>query len=364
MKPHLIVIGPLPPPTHGVAVSTALVLENAALARVFAVEHIDTSDPRPLRTLGSWDLNNIRGALASVARLARRLRGPSGVVYLPLSQGAAGLTRDSLFVLVAAARGWKVCAHLRGAEFDTVYAGLPLPLRWLVRSALSRVSSVAVMGHSLRGLFDGLVPPDHIAVVPNGTPDISSNGVRRNRETGLFFSNLRRRKGVVEAVETALLVLRDHPSARFLFVGEWEGPELEQTLRKRARHVGDRIRFDPPVTGEARDHLLASSGFLIFPPVLQEGHPRVVLEALAAGLPVITTARGAIPETVVDGECGYVLDDPLPEALAERILTLLERPDLHARMSLAARTRYLDGLTQEQSDAVLATWLHGVASGL
>ena len=284
------------------------------------------------------------------------------MVYLPLSQGAAGLTRDSLFVLVAAARGWKVCAHLRGAEFDTVYPGLPLPLRWLVRSALSRVSSVAVMGYSLRGIFDGFVHPDQIAVVPNGTPDISSNGVRRNRETGLFFSNLRRRKGVVEAVETALLVLRDHPSARFLFVGEWEGPELERTLRRRAQHVGDRIRFDPPVTGQARDRLLASSGFLIFPPVLQEGHPRVVLEALAAGLPVITTARGAIPETVVDGESGYVLDDPVPEALAERVLTLLHGPISMREMSLAARTRYLDGLTQEHADEVLARWLRGVAS--
>ena len=72
---------------------------------------------------------------------------------------------------------------------------------------------------------------------------------------------------------------------------------------------------------------------LLFPPVEPEGHPRVVLEALAAGLPVITTDRGAIAETVVEGESGFVLDHPVPDELAARVLRLLRDPELRDRMS-------------------------------
>jgi glycosyltransferase involved in cell wall biosynthesis len=362
VRRRLIVIGPLPPPVHGVTISTGLVLANPLLRRLFAVEHIDTSDHRTTRNTGRWDLRNIALALGGVARLLARLRGERGVVYLPLSQNTAALVRDALFIRCAAARGWKVAAHLRGGEFKDVYSRQGPPMRWLLRSALARVDSVAVLGSSLRWLFDGLVASERIAVVPNGTPELDVDGRRREAETALFLSNLRRRKGVVESLEAALLVLREHPSGRFLFVGEWEDEALEWALRSRAREAGERIKFLPPVTGADKCALLASCGFLVFPPVEPEGHPRVVLEALAFGLPVITTARGAIAETVVDGDSGFVLEDPVPEQIADRILRLLREPVLRERMGRAARARYLERFTQDVADRSIAEWLGGVAS--
>jgi glycosyltransferase involved in cell wall biosynthesis len=87
----------------------------------------------------------------------------------------------------------------------------------------------------------------------------------------------------------------------------------------------------------------------------------VVLEAIAAGLPVITTDRGAISETVIDGECGYVLEDPHPDQLAEKALRLFGEPGLQRSMSEAARSRYLARFTEERADRALADWLSGVA---
>ena len=101
---------------------------------------------------------------------------------------------------------------------------------------------------------------------------------------------------------------------------------------------------------------------LLFPPVEPEGHPRVVLEAIAAGLPVVTTRRGAIPETIVDGDSGFVLDDPVPRALADQVLRLLEDSELRAHMGERARERYLAEFTQPQADRRLAEWLWSVAA--
>jgi glycosyltransferase involved in cell wall biosynthesis len=218
------------------------------------------------------------------------------------------------------------------------------------------------MGHSLRWIFDGLVSDERIVVVPNGTPEPAATEVHRNGRKVLFFSNLAPRKGVEESLEAAQLVLEKEPSTDFLFVGNPRDQAFERKMLKRAAEF-DQIKFLPAVDFEGKDRLLASASILLFPPVGPEGHPRVVLEALAAGLPVVTTDRGAIAETVLDGECGFVLEDPVPDQLAARLLTLLRDDDLRTRMSEAACLRYRERFTQEQADDRLADWLAGVSKG-
>lgn len=360
---RLLVIGAVPPPHHGVTISTSLVLANPALGREFRMEHVDISDRRDLSNIGRLDVMNVVLALRSAWTLAGKLRGPRGVVYLPLSQGTLAVLRDSIYIRLAAARGWRVAIHLRGGEFRTFYEGQGRLMRWWIDGTLARVASVGVMGACLRWLFEGLVPPERIAVVVNGTPDLDVDTACREQETGLFLGNLFRRKGVVEALEAALLVLRERPAARFIFAGEWESADLERQLRLRAREAGDRIEFAGIVSGSGKLDVLSRAGYLLFPPVGPEGHPRVVLEALAAGLPVIATDRGAICETVVDGESGYVLDEPVPALLADRMLTLLREPGRQERMGRAARERHHSHFRQEIADRQLAEWLCGLTVG-
>ncbi len=362
MKPRLVVIGGLPPPLHGVTISTSLVLANPDLAEAFVVRHVDLSDGRDAQNIGRLDVQNVWIGLRSLLDLARQLRGPRGVVYLPLSQGLLAVLRDSLYVRLAAARGWKVAAHLRGSEFRGFYDAQSRVARWWIRGTLRRVSSMAVMGSRLHWIFAGLIAEERITVVVNGTPDLRLDTGERHGETGLYLSNLRRRKGVVEALEAAIMVLRERPTARFIFAGSPESPQLDRQMRDMAADFGDRIEFRGPVSGQSKSDVLAQAGYLLFPPAEPEGHPRVVLEALAAGLPVVTTDRGAIAETVIDGASGFVLDDPVPSQLAERILTLLGEPGLRDRMSRAARRRYESQYTQEHTDRQLARWLSDLAA--
>ena len=224
MKRRLIVIGPVPPPYHGVTVSTSLVLGSDRLGQRFDVEHLDTSDHRPGTQIGTWNPQNVALALKSVARLLGRLQGERGLVYLPVSQSAPGFLRDSLFIHLAHVRRWKIAAHLRGSEFHTFHRSSPPYFRRWIEITLRRVTSMAVMGASLRPVFESLVPAERVAVVPNGTPEPRMNGVTRDPNLVLFLSNLWRRKGVEEALEAALLVVRDRPSARVLFVGKSESP--------------------------------------------------------------------------------------------------------------------------------------------
>ena len=359
---RLIVVGPLPPPHHGVTVSTSLVLANPALRERFDVEHLDTSDHRPgQENIGRWDTTNVRLGLRAAVRLVKlAARGPRGVVYVPLPQNAPAFLRESLLIHAAALLGWKVAGHLRGGEIDLVYRAQPAPMRWWMRATFRRLASVAVMGQTQRTLFAAFLPLERVAVVSNGTPEIPPDPSLRSDDLVLYLSNLRRRKGVLEALAAAEIVRARRPSARFLFVGAVEDDNVARALAEREAGNGGRIASRTPVTGREKDRLLLEAAVLLFPPTEPEGHPRVILEALAAGVPVVTTDRGTIAETVRDGVEGFVLPDADPRELAERILLLLEDEELRDRMGRAARARYLESYTLEASDRRLAEWLSGL----
>jgi|SRR5579884_248399 len=363
-KARLIIIGPIPPPTHGVTASTRFALENRQLRQAFDVSHVDTSDRRDLRNIGKVDVQNLLLALRHVGAMLIQLRGRRGIVYLPLSNGIA-FFRDSLFILAASLLRWKVAVHLHCGDFDRFYKTAGTFLRRWIRFTMKHVGSAGVLGDSLRPNLKALVPHDRIVVIANGVDDVALHAPAgrspRPSASILFLSHLRRRKGVVEATLAALKVIEEMPEARFIFAGEWLDRDLEKELREKTASVAA-IRFLPAVQSPRKEELLMTSSIFLFPPVLSEGQPLVLLEALAAGLPIVTTNRGAIAETVVDQECGYVLEHPDPTKLAERILVLLQDDLLRDAMGKAARRRYLQMYTRSSADARLSQWLTQLGS--
>ena len=289
--------------------------------------------------MGRWDFLNVSLGLLNLLALARRLRRRNGIVYLPLSETTGGFVRDSLFILAASARGWKTAVHCRNSTLREFYASRGVPMRAWIRFTLKRVDAVAVLGESLRDLFTGLVAAERVSVVPNGTPDVGPGLDSAGSEPcSVPEQPVVGRRGRMSPSRAALLVLAQRAgSAEFIFAGAWEDADFEREVKDLAEPIDGRIKFLPPITGAEKEDLLSQAWVLLFPVVWGEGHPRIVLEALAAGVPVVTTDRATILDTV--GDAGYVLPDPDPEELAHRILELVDQPALRQRLSTAARAR-------------------------
>lgn len=357
---RLVVIGPLPPPLHGVAVSTKLALQNPQLAGTFDIVHLDTTDARPIDNLGRWDAQNVRLGLDAARRLVGHLVRGKGVVYLPLSENSGGFLRDSLFIWLARLFRWRTAVHIRNSMFVSFYESQPGPVRWWIRLTMGTITQVAVLGETLRPLMNGFVEHARVSVVPNGTPEFERPQCGHDRSLVLYLSNISPKKGADIAIRTAYLVAARDNEAHFVFAGGWASSAFEREMRELAAPLGNRVEFLPPVAGEIKARLMASARLLLFPVAWGEGHPRIVLEALAAGLPIVTTDRATISETVVDGVSGFVLPDPDPEKLARRVLELLHQDALHESVSVAARARYEARFTQAHADGALAHWLAGV----
>jgi glycosyltransferase involved in cell wall biosynthesis len=108
-----------------------------------------------------------------------------------------------------------------------------------------------------------------------------------------------------------------------------------------------------------KHQLMASASVLLFPVAWGEGHPRIVLEAMAAGLPVITTDRSTIAETLDGG--GIILPDPDPIQIAHKLETLLADKALREEMGSAGVARWRSEYTQDIADSRLSKWLGSIS---
>lgn len=146
---------------------------------------------------------------------------------------------------------------------------------------------------------------------------------------------LRSQKRLDLWLEVARRVSVQRPEVSFLIVGD--GPlrqELEETaerlgLREQVRFAG--LQEDVAPFLAALDLYLMSSQF--------EGLPLALLEAMAAGVPVVATAVGGIPEVVIDGREGMLVPFGDPADLTREVLALLAEPERRRQLAVAARRR-------------------------
>ena len=149
----------------------------------------------------------------------------------------------------------------------------------------------------------------------------------------VFAARLEKNKGIIYLVKAIELVKKQKPDITLLVIG---GGPLKERLKKyiAGKGLSENIIFSGWLE-TAQDVSSAYNGARIFiSPSLNEGGPRVVLEAMACGLPVITTKVGLMPDIIKDGENG-LFTGWLPEQLAEKIIFLMDNKVLQDKFSVA-----------------------------
>jgi glycosyltransferase involved in cell wall biosynthesis len=193
------------------------------------------------------------------------------------------------------------------------------------------------------------IPADKIAVVGSAV-DLArfqnGDGAKFRREmnfapdTALIVNigMIRSDKGQMRLVSAAKTVLKQRPNARFLLVGKGtRDGNREERMRDMIAETGfaDKIlmlgyRWDTP-------DILAAANILAISSLGTEASPIVLREAFAAGVPVVATRIGDVPEVVRDGENGLLIEPNDRDALANAIMHFLDHPELARRCGENAR---------------------------
>ncbi|MCM2255756.1 MAG: glycosyltransferase, partial [Vicinamibacteria bacterium] len=171
-----------------------------------------------------------------------------------------------------------------------------------------------------------------------GTEIRSALGFPRLASVVAVFARLNRLKGIEYFLEAAAILRAQFEDARFLVVGDSISEAYRADLEARARDLGlgERVVF----AGFRSDvpELLREVSVSVLPS-LAEGLSNVVLEAMAAGVPVVATSVGGTPEMLDDGVQGLLVPPRDAPALARAIGALLSDPTRRQAMGQAGRAR-------------------------
>jgi glycosyltransferase involved in cell wall biosynthesis len=315
-----------------------------------------------------WSIDDDARRLVATAR--RLGYGVGSNVFLRVLRGRAVFQHNHFNALQ---RRWVESSHRLGLsyfhgrpgttgypEFDRAYDAL--------RRAARRIDRVQVTHDEMHSLVvDAGVPPERVFKIPIGV-DLEHFPLARAR-TGPGFvvgSFVKDGVGMTEGLEPKLLKGPD------VFVAVVERlrdtiPDLTVLLTGPARGF---VRRELARLGVPTRHVLASSRAelarayhdvdLCLVTSRQEGGPKAVLEAMAAGVPVVTTRVGQAAELVRTGENGLLADVDDVEALAEAVLAVQESAELRTRLRQAGRST-AEAYAEERLDPKWETLLEGFA---
>jgi glycosyltransferase involved in cell wall biosynthesis len=150
------------------------------------------------------------------------------------------------------------------------------------------------------------------------------------------------------------------PDVHFLIVGEHSAtPDMKTYYEEQLRLIQSlSIEGHILFTGYRKDTFRILQALDVFALSTHlEGLPVAILEAMSQARPIVATAVDGIPEAVIEGQTGLLCGHQDDAGLAEKIMTLLDHPDLAQRLGLAARAYCLERFNQKQfADSVTAVY--------
>jgi glycosyltransferase involved in cell wall biosynthesis len=262
----------------------------------------------------------------------------------------------------------RLAARRMGARVvvNSYRSGAEAASGWLLRADRWTAPRVSRFHLQSAGLVTALsqrlgVDAGRCAVIPNGIDlteadaGLALGRPEARKRLGLFptdiavayLGRLHEEKGVEHLVSAFHALLQAHPAARLVLAGD--GPSrrfLEMAVA--TLRLGPFVRF----LGSVADPWPLLAGADIFAlPSLWEGMPNALLEAMAAGLPSVATAVGAVPEMVTDGREAFLVPPGDAGAFALALAELAARPALRQVMGALARRKVEDAYRIETTVA-------------
>ncbi len=304
--------------------------------------YMPTVRGRPLNKSGKMTLTNTTLAVAQYGRFLSVLRHfRPHLLHLHTSQGW-GWLKDSFYVLVGHAAGLRVVLHVHAFSFEDLYAGMPPPLRAYTRRVMALADVVIAVSEEWSRTLSGIVPSSHLAVLRNcvSVADFRPGSPQRSHEPpkALFMGSIGPRKGAFDLLAAMRRVKEGGCSLHLWLAGYEERPGDMLIANRHAQQMdlSDCCIFVGVIGGAEKVRLLETAGLFVLPS-RNEGLPMAILEAMAAGLPIVSTPVGGIPEVVREGDNGFLVSPGDVPLLADRLVLLSRDRPRRERMGLRSR---------------------------
>ena len=238
------------------------------------------------------------------------------------------------YILIAKAARKRIVLHVHGALFQEFYEKSSLKIQSLIRRFLNKCNAVIVLSEFWRVFFNTLMPNSKIVVVKNGINMKPFAGEIQKSDPVRFLhlGEVSHRKGIHDLISAAAKLNENGFVFHIDIVGPGEIEEFRAFAdEKNVMHV---LSLHGPKRGDVKlDFFKKADCFILAS--YGEGLPIAILEALAAGLPVISTKVGGIPEVIENGVNGYLCQPGNIDQIYSAMAKIIEEKDTRKQMSSA-----------------------------
>jgi len=352
-KKKILFIVPLPPPYAGPEIASEYLIDSP-LKEGFEIICVRSNINRCNTQKGKITINSLGVLCLVMIRVIHVIivKRPD-TVYTLLSQNVSGFVRDSLLVLLVKAFRKKVILHLHGSNFHNFYNNQPAIFKKYIHLILNLADIIILQARWIKDEFKKLIPENRLRVIYGCVPTGISSGkdLYKKNHAGdginiLYLSHLSVAKGFSVFLKAMKEIIFESKDINFIIVGGvidnekniffnqnggrivFEDIRLEIKDIVKNKEFSERIRFLGEVTDkEQKQQILRMSDIFVLPSY-SEGCPLSVLEAMTAGLPVVVTPVGALPEILKDGENGFFTKLGDHKELKDKIYSLAINPAL------------------------------------
>ena len=337
-RAKIVMVGSAPEVKGGVSAMVNVCIAHGLFDRwdaIYLGSHCDGSAWRKLRqALGAW--------LAFMGLLLRRR---VALLHVHLNSDAS-FWRKSLFVVPARLLGVPYVLQVHCGHFVDFYRErLGARGQRFLRGLLRDARRVVALSDGARQALASIDPTVAIDVVPNPVAVPAWQApLTQSPPTVLFLGMIREAKGVFDLLRAWPQVLRAVPDARLVLAGTGEMERAREIAREHG--FEDSLVLPGWIGGEEKERLLREAWVFALPSHW-EALPMSVLEAMAAGVPVVASRVGGIPDTVVEGETGLLVAPRDIDRLAAALVEILADAPRRLAMGAAGRARAREHFSAE-----------------
>jgi glycosyltransferase involved in cell wall biosynthesis len=283
-----------------------------------------------------WPIRYLPTEGAAALKAARTLAGEllRGPVAVHAHVAARGFWRDAAVLASALAMRSRVLLQLHGSGFERLYDDAGPFARSVIRGILERAACVIVPCESLRAWVRMVGRDAHAVTLPNpvSIEPLAKDSGRPNLV--LFLGHMAPDKGVFDLLEALSAARAALPDVRLVCAGD--GDRISVARYAERLGISDAVKFTGWV-GPSGKRALFEAAAVLAAPSYDAALPMSLLEAMAAGVPVVATAVGGIPEALQDGVNGFLVAPGDSASLARVLRKLLVERALAERVGAAGR---------------------------
>jgi len=290
------------------------------------------------------------------------------ICYLPLASGGS-FYRKSAFGIISTIFRIPFIVHLHGGGFEGFFKRLKPPSRWLASWLFKRAKHVYILHTGqleVCKLILGRTLEGKVSVLPNGVeiPESPRSWKKNNlgeKLSAIYIGDVTKRKGIDSLLQLNHFLKSNNVQVNV--VGNIL-PDVKKSISSTSKFDLSQFNFLGPLSRGEVLGLLSNSQLLILPSRV-ENFPNVILEAFAAGVPVVASRAGGIPELVSDNKTGWLLKskvvtpETLQDALSKALANRTKFGDFGERAFMEASSKYDINLIAERLNLEVNRLLNG-----